>query len=517
MFSFLKDPDVKHTKHLDRRWVDKSIDWLTNTVLYQRKKVYWVTAFVVVIGAYGASLIKTTGNPTDDLPKNDAVFKDIHFIEKSFGGVMPFEIYINTNRKKFAKKEKTLEKIEATQALLTEYDEFSKSLSVVDAVKYARFAFYGGTNEDDYRLIKKKDSDAKFIAKYLKNSGKLTSGKGYLDSLEQRTHITVQVADIGTPEMEALINELYPRVDSIFNPNKEEWLSAYAAIEAATGTTQKHLIDNLFENHSKIKAAVEREYMKDSTFAAKVEADDTVLLNLAANDNYLSVLKTAINNSLISVHFTGNSITFLKGTSYLVKNLFTSLFIAILIIALLMALLFTSFRMVLVSLLPNLIPLLITASLMGYFGIPIKPSTILVFSIAFGISVDDTIHYLAKYRQELRSKRWDIKGSVLLALKETGVSMIYTSIILFFGFSIFSTSSFGGTAALGVLVSVTLIIAMLANLVLLPSLLLSLENSLTTKAFEKEPLLAVINEEEDIELDYLEIDSSTKVTTEDNN
>jgi uncharacterized protein len=204
------------------------------------------------------------------------------------------------------------------------------------------------------------------------------------------------------------------------------------------------------------------------------------------------------------VVLTGNSIVFLKGTNFLVENLFISLALAILVISILMSLLFNSWRMVVVSLIPNFIPLLVTAGLMGYFGIAIKPSTILVFSIAFGISVDDTIHYLAKYRQELKNMEWNIKGSVLAALRESGVSMMYTSIILFFGFGIFTISNFGGTVALGILVSITLLVAMLSNLIILPSLLLSLEKAITTKAF-KEPLVQIIDEEEDIELDELVI------------
>ena len=169
---------------------------------------------------------------------------------------------------------------------------------------------------------------------------------------------------------------------------------------------------------------------------------------------------------------TGSGVLFTKGTTYMIKNLIISLLLAIMVIAIIMALLFKSIKMVLVSLLPNLLPLIFTSALMGFFGISIKPSTILVFSIAFGISIDDTIHFLAKYRQELKSKT--ISSAVEISIKETGVSMIYTSIILFFGFSIFTASEFGGTQALGVLVSLTLFVAMLTNLILLPSLLLSL-------------------------------------------
>lgn len=198
------------------------------------------------------------------------------------------------------------------------------------------------------------------------------------------------------------------------------------------------------------------------------------------------------------VTMTGKALIFQKGTTYLVKNLLVSLSLAILLIALLMAWMFRSFRMILVSLIPNLLPLLVTAGMMGFLGIPIKPSTILVFSIAFGISVDDTIHFLAKYRQELKVNNWKIKRSVYAALRETGVSMFYTSIVLFFGFSVFMISSFGGTVALGGLVSATLLFAMLANLLLLPSLLLSLEKRIANKETLKEPAIEIIAEEDDI-------------------
>lgn len=188
------------------------------------------------------------------------------------------------------------------------------------------------------------------------------------------------------------------------------------------------------------------------------------------------------------VLLTGTSVVFLKGTEYLVNNLFVSLGIAVVIIALIMLRMFRSWRMVVVSLVPNLFPLVVTAGLMGYFGISIKPSTILVFSIALGISVDDTIHFLAKYRQELELTGWSIRRSVMKALREVGVSMIYTSVVLFCGFSIFIASTFGGTQALGLLISITLFVAMFANLLILPSLLLTFERSLTTRDFQSEEL-----------------------------
>jgi len=199
------------------------------------------------------------------------------------------------------------------------------------------------------------------------------------------------------------------------------------------------------------------------------------------------------------VTLTGKAFLFQKGTRFLIRNLILSLTLAIVLISLFMAYMFRSFRMIIISLIPNLLPLLVTAGMMGYLGVPIKPSTILVFSIAFGISVDDTIHFLAKYRQELLANHWRIKKSIFAALRETGVSMFYTSIVLFFGFSVFITSNFGGTVALGALISGTLLLAMMANLLLLPVLLLSLERSIANKQVLKEPPLNIIPEIEDIE------------------
>lgn len=206
-----------------------------------------------------------------------------------------------------------------------------------------------------------------------------------------------------------------------------------------------------------------------------------------------------------NVEITGTSVVFLKGYQYLVKNLFTSLLLALLIITILMAMLFTSIRMIIISLIPNIIPLIMTAAMMGYIGIPIKPSTVLIFSIALGISVDNAIHFLSRYRLQLIINEWKIKESVIAALQETGFSMIYSSVVLFFGFIIFVLSSFGGTESLGYLIAFTLAMALFSNLFILPSLILTLDKWITTKTF-KEPLLEIFDEEDDIELDELEIE-----------
>ena len=193
------------------------------------------------------------------------------------------------------------------------------------------------------------------------------------------------------------------------------------------------------------------------------------------------------------VSITGKASVFEKGTKYLLDNLVSSLLFAVFLIAMLMVLMFRSFKMVVVSLIPNILPLVITAGLMGYFGIPLKPSTILVFSIAFGLSVDDTIHFLAQYRQELTNHNWKIKKSVFATLKEAGVSMFYTSVVLFCGFSVFMLSSFGGTIALGGLIAMTLGFGMLSNLMLLPALVLSFNKSISNKQEFQEPTINILN------------------------
>ena len=146
-----------------------------------------------------------------------------------------------------------------------------------------------------------------------------------------------------------------------------------------------------------------------------------------------------------------------------------------------------------------MIPLLLTAGIMGYVGIPLKPSTILIFSIAFGISIDDTIHYLARYRQELRSNGWRIAEAATKAIQETGISMFYTSVILFFGFSVFLMSSFGGTMAVGLLVAITLLFAMVTNLLVLPSLLMSLDKKIRARDFSDSIIEIYEDEDDDVE------------------
>ena len=191
---------------------------------------------------------------------------------------------------------------------------------------------------------------------------------------------------------------------------------------------------------------------------------------------------------------------FLRSFDYMLHHLFVSLLIAIGLILILGMVLFRSVWIIVLSKLPCLIPLVITAGIMGFLGIPFKSSTILIFSIAFGIASDGTIYILTEYRHQLRKlSPSNYSKAVSNAIHETGVSMVYTNTILFFGFAIFVLSSFGGTVALGILLSITLIVSLATNLILLPCILLSLEKRTATKAFMKEPLIEIYDEEEDID------------------
>jgi hypothetical protein len=259
-----------------------------------------------------------------------------------------------------------------------------------------------------------------FILRYIPESsqGGQNILKAFVDSTYQKARISLQMANLGTHQIEDLEERLRPRIDSVFQPDKYD------------------------------------------------------------------------------VTLTGSSIVFLKGSRYLVKNLVQSLALAIVLITALMALLFTSWRMILIALVPNLLPQVMTAALMGFSGIPIKPSTILIFSIALGISVDNTIHFLSRYRYLLRHNNWNIRQSVAGALGETGYSMIYSSSVLFFGFAIFLFSGFGGTQAMGYLISFTLLAALFSNLFLLPSFLLWLDKMITTRSFE-DPVLEILDEEKE--------------------
>ena len=515
LFSFLKPPKQKHTKHLDKKWIKHSVNKLLTWVTGHRNWVYITTAVIIAISIYGLSRVETTGNISSDLPQGNPVLTDLKYFEKEFGGIMPFEVVIDANVEKGAADKELLLRIEKIQQEVEQYELngeriFAKSLSIADAIKYAHQALNEG--DSDYYNLDLSGSERLKLSRYTKNAATGGNvGNAFLDSTTRYTRVSFQIADIGSKDMKMVTEDIRTFIDSILNPTKGLLIYYQNVYNGPSDDRLKQsLIHDLFassviqEKVGDLKYWIEEEIAANDSASADLFLDPEYVYSLVGTPAFDQAFNRIVDESIYSFDITGTSVVFARGTIYMIQNLIISLAIAVVIIALLMALLFGSIRMVLVSLLPNFIPLLVTGGIMGLTGIPIKPSTILVFSIAFGISIDDTIHYLAKYRQELKLQSWNIRGSVLRALRETGVSMIYTSIVLFFGFCVFITSDFGGTVALGLLVSITLLVAMLSNLVLLPSLLLTLDKIITNKAF-KEPLLEMIDEEEDIELDDLEV------------
>lgn len=232
-------------------------------------------------------------------------------------------------------------------------------------------------------------------------------------------------------------------------------------------------------------------------------------MNVLIHEVIQPKIDTLFNGTDITVKITGTTPLFIKGNSFLIKNLKGSLMLAFALIAITMGFLFANVRMIAIALIPNVIPMLITASLMGYFGVPLKPSTVLIFSIAFGISVDYSIHFLAKYRQELHAKNFFVPVAVSATILEVGKSMVYTSIVLLAGFIIFAFSSFGGTIALGLLTSITLFISMFTNLILLPSLIMTFDKNRSDKDSglidQVDPNFYGESEDEEIDLNKIRI------------
>ena len=416
IYSFMPLPNQKHLNHLKNKSIDSFVNWMEKNVRYRRINTYIISLILLIGSIIGIYQIRISGSILEDMPQKKEFFKDILFFDKEFNGVVPLEILINTQRKNGVVKLPTLKRMDELGQSIDAIPELSKSISVVNAIKYAKQAYYNG-NPNYYKLPTAQENN--FVFSYFDSSKQGDAlMRNYVDSTGQYARMTTFMKDIRTERMEEIKFELEKEIKKIFPENRYD------------------------------------------------------------------------------IQLTGKSLIFLKGTKYLIKNLILSLSLAILLIALFMAYLFRSFKMILISLIPNILPLLVTAGMMGFLGIPIKPSTILVFSIAFGISVDDTIHFLAKYRQELIESKWKIQRSIYAALRETGVSMFYTSIVLFFGFSVFMISEFGGTVALGGLVSATLLFAMLANLILLPSLLISLERTVSNENVMKKPKLQILEQKE---------------------
>lgn len=397
VFAYLPSPEQQQLRHLDNKRVSRVVEVIVKIVTGHRNAIYAVVVGISIIAGFGALRLQALSFIVDDLPKNDKVYTDLLFFEQHFTGVMPFEILIDTGRKGGVQSAAQLAKADEVQRIFSERPEFAQPLSLVQLIKGANQAYFGG-DSSFFRLPNGQERN--FVLPYLlrtRGDGSNKALSALTDSLRRTIRISLNMADVGTIEMRRIFSEVKPEVDKVME-----------------GTNNK-------------------------------------------------------------VQYTGTSLIFLKGNTYLINSLVSSLGLAFALISIIMALMFRSWKIIVISIVPNLFPLIVTAGVMGYLGVALKPSTVLIFSIAFGIAVDDSIHFLTKYRQELMRHNWDIPKTVVMALLETGPSMIYTSIILFFGFIIFGASTFGGTVALGLMTSGTLLVAMISNLLLLPALILSFD------------------------------------------
>ena len=418
-FSFLAPPQKKDLAHFESIRVNKFLNRVDVWVLHHRKFIYGFISIVLVISFYGLTKIQAVGYIVDDLPRDNAIYTDLKFVEDRFKGVMPFEINIDAFEKGRALTPELLAKIKRTEKLIAKYPEFTQGISILTATKYLYQVYRGG--DPKYFTLPGIDELAKLKDFQSSLNGKNNLFSGFLDKEQRFTRVSFQMQDAGTVRTRSLFDEIQPKIDSIFRTDIE------------TG--------ELLQKGDK------RGYQADVT---------------------------------------GNSVIYAFQTEYLQVNLIESTITAIVLICILMALLFRSWKMVLISTLPSLIPLIITAGLMGYFGIALKPSTILIFSIAFGISSDGTIYFLTRYKEEWGKNNKNIQKAVQTTILKTGVSMFYTAMILFFGFFIFTASTFKGTQALGILVSVTLLMAMICNLILLPAFLLGLNKKEISTILEED-------------------------------
>ncbi|WP_306549871.1 RND family transporter [Daejeonella sp.] len=395
IFSYLPVPTLKAQEEHDNSILHKLLVKTDYLVHHRSKLIYSVTMIITLISMIGVLKINVNGYVVDDLPQNSPIIRDLKFFETNFEGILPLEVSIDTRKKNGVLNLSTIKKVDRMEEMISEYPEFSRSVSLNKALKYASQAFYNG-DPQFFRIPN--DMEKNFVLSYLGNSGGNNDMlKGFVDSNKQVARVSFQMADVGSKRMNELLKELRPRIDSILKPERYD-----------------------------------------------------VLL-------------------------TGSSIIFSKGTDYMLMHLMESILLAIALISLLRLAQFKDVRIMFISLIPNVIPLIITAGLMGFFNIPLKPSTILIFTIAFGLASDQTIYFLTRYQQELLSTDFSTSKVISDTIIETGISMTHIALVLFFGFGIFTASTFGGTMILGLLLSITLIIALVSNLTLLPALLVLLD------------------------------------------
>ena len=443
---FLPPPTAKQLKHLDLGFLRKINTILETATIRHRPWIYAITVILLAISFYGITKLKPISYMVDDLPERSTIRNDLAFFEQHFNGVMPLEIVVDLGKKKAVLKLSNLKKLEKLETYLLEFNNISPPLSILNVVKGATQSFYGGDPEF-YRLPTSNESS--FIIKYFGSNGQQnTLLRSFVDSTGRYVRFTCKVADLGTIKMNELVKQnIQQKADEIF---KKE-----AGFEVkVTGTTLLFLKGNEYLIND----------LSESLFYS------FILISFMMAFIFTTVKKILL--SIIPVLISGS--LYFIATHYQISFLSENLIYYIMIATIFVAFLFTNPKMILISMVPNVIPMIMTAGIMGLFNIPLKPSTALIFGISFGISIDSTIHFLSKYKQELVYAQGNVLLAVTRSIQEAGVSMIYTSIVLFCGFIVFVFSTFGGTVALGLLTSLTLFFAMFTNLTILPALLLTL-------------------------------------------
>ena len=407
--SYLPAPKPAQTKYLHNKWVINFLVQIESWVLHHKKSVYLVTAAFLLFAIVGIFKLKSVSFIVDDLPKTDKIYTDLKFFEKNFSGVMPLEIVIDT------KKPKGI---------------------ISPKIDIHTIAFF-----QDSFLVKQNN-----IAKPL----------SVVDGIKFYYQAASEGLGDSTYTLPAFGNPLYDLHKQLLQLNSRRKNNEMTASDSATSKLMGSFVDST------------EQYLRISMSMADVGTEKLPILLKSIEQKANELFDTAS----YKIQLTGTSITFLEGSRFIVNGLKDSIFWAFLLIALCMLYLFKSVRILLCSLIPNVIPLVITAGIMGWVGVPLKPSTVLVFSVALGIAVDITIRFLVNYKQELPVYNNHVLQTVNATIKNTGLSIVYTALVLIAGFVIFCGSSFGGTKALGWLTSVTLLVATLTNLVLLPVLLL---------------------------------------------
>ena len=428
VLSYLPAPQNTQLKYLKNKWITLFLTKVELWVFDHKKTVLSVTVMVLLIAIAGMFRLKSVGHIVDDLPKTDKIYTDLKFFENNFKGVMPLEIVVDTKKRNGLSGMRALmiyEKVDSLAMYISAQKEMNRPLSIAEGLKFAKQGFY---ENDSSQYLLPNTFDGSFVGEYLRpgkndssqhnNFSKMLSS--FIDSSKQRTRISVSMADVGTLELPVILSGIQKRANELFDSTKYFYVDTIRQV----GTkTENYILDTIPQ---------------------------------------------------YKVTLTGTSITFLEGSRFIINGLKESILWAFLLIALCMLYLFKSARILVCSLIPNIIPLVITAGIMGWAGVPLKPSTVLIFSVALGIAVDITIRFLVNYKQDLAMFNNDVSATVKSTVQQTGLSIVYTSLVLTAGFIIFCASSFGGTFALGWLTSITLFSATITNLVLLPVLLLLL-------------------------------------------